>query len=321
MQNLSDSLSSHPIPSSKPSLQLFFYRRLMRLFRFMQAHIDLSRPQGISRFRKISEWLADRIMRPPRAVSVKPEVIAQVDCEWLIPPNVESDGPCLLFLHGGGMVFGYGGPHRRLLGRLALDTGLPVLAVDYSLAPESTYPAAHQECWAVYRTLVGDARELVLVGESSGGALALATLMRAKQARLPQPQLCALISPMIDLTVDDTLLAPYEDPFIHPPFATGLQKMYWGDTLLPNSELSPVGSDLTGLAPMLVMIAEQDLLRGEARRLADASESAGVGCRIIVWPHVWHGWHVLVGELPEARQAMAAFARELSIQIQSKQPV
>jgi acetyl esterase/lipase len=313
MQNSVENLPLYPVPSEKPSLRFYFFRILMRLFRSMQGHYDLSQTNGILRVRRVSEWLADRFMRPPRAVTIKSQVIGQVECEWLIPPDVDPNGLSLVFLHGGGMVFGYGGPHRRLLGRLALDTGMPVLAVDYSVAPESTYPVAHQECWSVYEHLAVSDHEIVLVGESSGAALALATLLRAKQSGLPQPRLCALISPMIDLTIDADSLAPYADPFVHPGFSTGLQKMYWSATQLPNSDLSPVESNLNGLPPLLIMIAEFDILRGEAERLTSTAIEAGVDCRVIRWPHVWHGWHILVGELPEARKAMAAFAREVSV--------
>ena len=282
----------------------------------MQARFDLSRPQGILRFRRISEWLADRFMHPPRKVRVVAHTIDQTECEWLLPPQSDPDGPCLLFLHGGGMVFGYGGPHRRLLGNLALDTGMPVLAVDYSLAPEAIYPIAHQDCWRAYEFLVTSGREFALVGESSGGAIGLAMLLRARQSGLPQPRLCALISPMIDLTVDSARLAPYADPFVHPDFATGIQKYYWMEAPLPAPELSPVDSDLSDLAPLLVMIAEQDILRGESRRLADAAGAAGIECQIMIWPRVWHGWHILVRELPEARQAMQAFAQELVVRFE-----
>jgi acetyl esterase/lipase len=116
---------------------------------------------------------------------------------------------------------------------------------------------------------------------------------------------------MIDLTVDAARLAPYTDPFVHPEFSTGLQKLYWSATELPNSDLSPVESDLNGLPPILILIAENDILRGEAEQLTSKAIEAGVDCRVIVWPHVWHGWHILVGELPEARQAMRSFAIEI----------
>lgn len=315
MQNPEDFYSSYPLSEAKPSLRFYFYRSLMYLFRWMQARIDLSKPDGIMRFRRISEWLASTFIRPARAIAVEPQVIGQVPCEWLIPPGADQNSPCMLFLHGGGMVFGYGGPHRRLLSRLALDTNIPVLAVDYSLAPEFPYPKAHQECWAVYETLAISEREFVLVAESSGGALALATLVKAKKAGIAQPILCALISPMVDLTLQADDLVPCVDPFVDPAFSTGLQQMYCRDTQLPNLDLSPLESDLSGLAPLFVMVAEQDILRGEAERLAFTAHEMRVDCQIIVCPHVWHGWHILVGELPEARYAMDAFAHEVLTRI------
>ena len=60
----------------------------------------------------------------------------------------------------------------------------------------------------------------------------------------------------------------------------------------------------TYLAPLHVLVAEHDVLRGEAERLADAAKQHDLAMELTLWPHVWHGWHVFVPQLPEATQAL-----------------
>ena len=63
-------------------------------------------------------------------------------------------------------------------------------------------------------------------------------------------------------------------------------------------------ADLSGLAPLHVLVTEHDVLRGEAERLADAARRHDLAMELSLWPHVWLGWHLFVPQLPEATQAL-----------------
>jgi acetyl esterase/lipase len=113
-----------------------------------------------------------------------------------------------------------------------------------------------------------------------------------------------LISPVVDYGFRDARIWYSDDVFAHPRFIVELHKHYLAgnDTRLP--DLGPVYADLSGLAPLYVLVAEHDVLRGEAERLAEAAKQHDLAVELTLWPHVWHGWHLFAPQLPEATQAL-----------------
>lgn len=287
------------------SLQFYLYRSLMRVMRRYQARFPVQDAGALVRFRQRADRMADLMMRLPRGVDLENASVGGVRGDWLVPEGALQD-PAIVFLPGGGTVFGWGTPNRRILAHVAKYAGLRAFGVDYCLAPEHTYPAAHDDAFAVYEALVRAERGVVLIGESSGAVLALATMLRARAARLPQPLLCAFISPMGDYDLVDDQVWQADDPFVHPNFVVALRTHYvaGNDVTLP--DLSPVRADLSGLPPFYILAAEHNILRYQAERLADAARRHSLAVELVLWPHVWHGWHVLVPQLPEATQALVA---------------
>jgi epsilon-lactone hydrolase len=294
-----------------PSLQLYLMKPVMRVMRWQQGRMDVSNIDRLVWFRQSSERWANRILRPPREVIVENATIAGVAGEWFIPPN-PSEETVLMFLHGGGIVFGWGSAHRKMLGYLALMTGLRAFGVDYRLVPEHPYPAAHDDCFAVYQALIRQGRQVVLVGESSGGVLALATMLRAKSSGRPQPALCVLISPAVDYGFKNaTPILQSRDTFTHPKFVVDLHRHYIGTNNATLPDFNPVDADLSGLAPLTVLAGKSEILAGETQRLAEAAKRHYLPAELILFPDVWHGWHLLAPTLPEAVQALKAVAQAI----------
>jgi acetyl esterase/lipase len=278
----------------------------MRLARWSQGNFPSQDAGAFVRFRHLADRMADAVMRPPRDVKVESKSVGGVAGDWIIPANAPED-PVMVFLHGGGIAFGWNNPLRREVAYLAGFVGLRAFGVDYHLIPAHVYPVAHDECYAVYRALLQQGKKIVLVGESSGAVLALAILLRAKAAGLPQPLLCALISPLVDFGFEDARFWKSDDPFAHPRFIVEMHKHYvmGNDTALP--DLSPIHADLNGIAPLYVLAGEHEILRGEVDRLAEAARRHNVPMESVFWPHAWHSWHALAPQLPEAMHALEAF--------------
>jgi acetyl esterase/lipase len=72
--------------------------------------------------------------------------------------------------------------------------------------------------------------------------------------------------------------------------------------------LSPVYANLGGLAKLVVLVGERDILRGEAERLAEAAKGYDLQLELKIWPHVWHSWHLFSPQLPEATHALKMLA-------------
>jgi epsilon-lactone hydrolase len=297
-----------------PSFQFHLFRPLMRLARWGQGIFPTQNVQAFVNFRKIADRVANALIRPPRDVQVVHESIGGVPGDWVIPADAPED-PVLLFLHGGGIAFGWNNPLRRELAFIARFSGLRAFGVDYPLIPEHCYPRAHDACFAVYKALLQQNHKVVLVGESSGAVLALAILLRVKAGGLTQPQLCALISPVVDYGFKDTRIWQQDDPFAHPRFVVEMHKHYiaGNDTGLP--DLSPVEADLSGIAPLYVLVGENEIMRGEADRLAAAAQRYNVPIEIVFWPNVWHSWHALVPQLPEASLALQALGSAIRLRV------
>ncbi|GAA4615950.1 hypothetical protein GCM10023195_70640 [Actinoallomurus liliacearum] len=251
-----------------------------------------------------------RLLRPDPGVRV--EALARaagapVSGEWVRPP--EPAKGAILYLHGGGYAFCSPRTHRTLTSRLAADTGLPVLAPSYRLAPEHPFPAALEDALAAYRWLLTDLppSRIVIAGDSSGGHLAAAMVGEALRSGLPAPGGVVLFSPWVDLSCELSVLSDreYRDPFISPALARHFGRLYVGDhNDWSDPRLSLLDCDGLELPPFLIQVAKQEVLRGEAERLAEALTSSGNRCELQVWPGQIHVFQLFNRLFPEARAAV-----------------
>jgi acetyl esterase/lipase len=158
-------------------------------------------------------------------------------------------------------------------------------------------------------------KRIILIGESSGAVLALATLLRAKEAGFPQPLLCVLISPVVDYGFKDASLWQRKDAFAHPRFVVEMHRHYVAGKEATLPDLSPVDADLTGIAPLFVLAGENEIMRGEVDRLVKTAHRGNVPMETSLWPNAWHSWHALAPQLPEATQALETLGRAIQSRV------
>lgn len=235
-----------------------------------------------------------------------------VPCEWLIPQDSPPD-QALVYLHGGGFVFGVTPQHLGLVAHLARRMGVRALMVDYRLAPDHPYPAALDDCTAAYRWLLkaGFApQNTVLAGDSAGGNLALTTMLKLRAGGAPLPAAAACLSPVADLTERHSPAGGFKDPLL-PPGAMRLYSASYvaqGDARDPL--ISPIYGDWHGLPPLLMHAGEEETLLADAVRIAAAARAAGVDVRLETYPRMWHVWQ-LFPALPQTAASLDDIARFL----------
>lgn len=229
--------------------------------------------------------------------------------------------PTLIYYHGGCFISGDFATHDRQLRQLAFYSGCKVIAVQYRLAPEHPFPAAHDDAqkgadiiWQHAADLGVDRQRITLAGDSAGGHLALVTALRLKADNVWLPTQLILIYPMLDATayfesydsngVDyvitrDTLLSGYE--------------MYLGDTDPMHPEASPLWrDDFCGLPPTHIITAEFDPLSDEGEALFQRMTEQGVECTCQHYLGVIHGFFQLSGISQAARGAVRDVAWRLA---------
>ncbi len=228
--------------------------------------------------------------------------------------------PTLMYLHGGGFTIGSPDTHGQLCQRLAAWSGCHVVALDYRLAPEHTFPTAHNDAWDALQWLhrqassLGlDPSRLAVGGDSAGGTLAAFCALMARDAELPL-RLQMLFYPGC---VPEQRL-PSHTRYAHGYLldAESIDYFYGQYLNRPEDRLdwrfSPVlAPDHEGLAPVWMGLAECDPLIDEGLTYADQLRRCRVPVDLHIYRGVVHGFIQMGRAIPEALQAVQTAAQAL----------
>lgn len=245
--------------------------------------------------------------KPPKTVAIEVVQAGGVPAEWVRPAAGAPDG-AILYLHGGGYVFGGPDSHRDIACRLCVATGMPVLLLDYRLAPEHRFPAAVDDATAAYQWLLKtqDPAKIVVAGDSAGGGLTLALMGRLKSLSSRLPKAVVLLSPWTDLaaTGDSVQAHAEEDAIISPPALSRFAAHYLAEHDPKDPQASPLYADLSGLPPTLVLVGSHEVLRSDSDRIVERINAAGGQAQLSVWPDMPHVFPILASVIPEGRRAI-----------------
>jgi epsilon-lactone hydrolase len=239
-------------------------------------------------------------------------------CEWFIPKGSVED-KALVYLHGGGFIYGMTQIHRQMIVALARRMNMRVLMVDYRVAPEHPFPAALDDCVTAYRWLLKQgvsAHKIAIAGDSAGGNLTIATLLKLRDTGDPLPAVGACLSPVIDLTDRGSLLQQKYDPLLHPKAMKTYSAAYVASSDPRDPYLSPAFADWHGLPPLLIHVGEDEILRDDALRAERLARAAGVEVKLSVYPRMWHVWQLNL-DLPQSSQSLDDIAQFLNAHLES----
>ncbi|EAA2726066.1 alpha/beta hydrolase [Salmonella enterica subsp. enterica serovar Idikan] len=229
------------------------------------------------------------------------------------PLNATGKLPCIIYYHGGCFVSGGFATHDNQLRQLAFYSRCRVIAAQYRLAPEHTFPAAHNDAetgantiWKYAQKLGIDRENITLAGDSAGGHLALVSALRLKSTAHWSPAKLLLIYPMLDATASFPSYASNGQDYIitRDTLLSGFE-MYLQGTDLRHPEASPIWrEDFAGLPPVHILTAEFDPLRDEGEALYHRLNDQGVACTCQRYLGVIHGFFQLGGVSKTARDAI-----------------
>jgi acetyl esterase/lipase len=215
----------------------------------------------------------------------------------------------ILHFHGGVYVIGTAVASVPLVSEVARRAGAKAITLDYRLAPENPYPAAVDDARAAYEGLLKDGidpGQIAFAGESSGGGLAVATLLALREAGTPLPSGAFLMSPYVDLTLSGETLSNREarDAVLNPAGLRARVPDYVGSADASDPLISPIFGDLSGLPPLLIQVGSNEILLSDALRLAERAALDDVQVTLEVTPGVPHVFQGFAGLLDEAGAAL-----------------
>jgi monoterpene epsilon-lactone hydrolase len=202
---------------------------------------------------------------------------------------------------------------------LALRLDATIVVLDYRLAPEHPFPAAVEDAAEAYRGLLDAGRPastLALMGDSAGGGLVLSCLIAARREGLPQPAAAVALSAWADLTLqaDSHRRCVETDPFIRTAMLQRAAQHYLAGVDPKDPLASPAhaaADELTGLAPVLLQAAANEVLADDSATVAERIAAAGGDVTLELCPEAFHVWHMAGAGVPESDDALSSVARFL----------
>ena len=281
-------------------------RLLVPALRLMRMQMKLM--SDPVRLRQIAARV-DALGSQPPDVRTESVVAGSAPATWVDVEGARAER-VVLYLHGGAFVAETPVFHAALLARICREAGARGLMLSYRLAPEHPYPAALDDCMAAYRWLLAQgfgAGRIVVAGDSAGGNLTLALLLRARDEGLALPAGAVALSPVADFTFSGDSVQRNDgvDDMFSADMMDALVPVYLPQRALStHPHVSPVFGNFDGMPPLLLVVGSTELLLDDSVRVAHRCASA----QLLVWdgmPHVFPAFDFL----PQAREATQRIGR------------
>jgi len=256
-------------------------------------------------------------MQEKLGVTVQPAIMGGVKVFIVTPKRMPAAnrGRLLVHVHGGGYVFGPGEAALPEAILLAGFGGYKVISVDYRMPPDAPYPAAMDDAMAVWKAAVKTAkpRNMAIFGTSTGGAMTLAMVLRARTEKLPLPAAIAPGTPWSDIAnIGDTYAT---NEWIDNVLVTWdgwlgrAARLYANGHDLKDPQLSPIYGDFRGFPPAILTSGTRDLFLSNTVRTHRKLRRAGVTAELHVYEGMSHAQYGFDMNAPETREAFTEIAR------------
>ena len=267
----------------------------------------------------------DRGRALPAGVRIE-DVSGAVPGRWLRNAQAGSK-QVLLYLHGGAFIMRLEKGHTAMVAGFCADAGITAFMAWYRLAPEHPFPAAPEDCLAAYRMLLdgGHApRDIVVMGDSAGGNLALAVLHLIRRAGLPMPAASIALSPITDFVqVSATWrLNHWRDPMYRVQGFVNPVEHYLQGASPIDPVASPYYGDLSGFPPLFFLLGGLEALLDDSVGMVRKAIESGVPARIQIWSGMPHVFPLLaIPETAHAQREIAAWLRGLREGTAAREPL
>ena len=217
-------------------------------------------------------------------------------------------------MHGGGYYRGSVTATRATVARISAEAKVKCLSIDYRLAPKHPFPAAIDDTYSAYKWLINEEinpKKIIVSGQSAGGGLCLALLLKIKENNIPQPLGAVALSPWTDLCQTGKTMVTNEkiDPIISKQYLDRFAKLYFPDLNNMSHLASPLIGELSGLPDMLIQVGSAETMLDDSVRFYEKAKKADVNAKLEIWEDMFHGWHSNAHILKDAENAIISIGK------------
>jgi epsilon-lactone hydrolase len=225
-------------------------------------------------------------------VIIKKQIVENIECFWFKTAKSANCSKIAIYLHGGCFVFGSVRSHHAFVSHLAKYLDIPVLFIEYSLAPEKPYPNAVNDIFNVFRQIKiqNPLSNIVLIGDSAGGWLSMALLSKLNKLRLQPPKYNIMISPWIDLSCSNNSITENSniDPILNKTRLLELVSLY-----ISNHDLSKINFfENTGkdFPSTLILVGSREILLDDSRLIYNKIIKVQPNTTLSIYENQTHVW-------------------------------
>ena len=261
----------------------------------------------IDQLRKETE-IAGSLIPLPKNIKYKRVVAGNIHAEWITCGEVDEN-KIFMFMHGGGYYRGSVAATRATVARISAEAKVKCLSIEYRLAPEYPFPAAIDDTYSAYEWLINEGicpKQIIVSGQSAGGGLCLALLLKIKENNISQPLGAVALSPWTDLSQSGKTMIKNKniDPVISKQYLDRFAKLYFPDLNNMSHLASPIIGDLSGLPNMLIQVGSAETMLDNSTRFYEKAKKANVNVKLEIWENMFHGWHSNAHILKDAENAI-----------------
>jgi len=285
------------------SFRAKFFMKIMKLMSLKE--------EGVLDIEKQRKELENNVFlfKKPRKMKVRSLEINGISAEWLYQKDQIEDR-AILYLHGGSYNAGSLNTHRSLAARIGKVSSSPVLSIDYRLAPENPFPAALEDAVSAYIWLIEykniKPSKIAIAGDSAGGGLTFATLLKLRDEEKTLPACAISLSPWTDLALTGDSIKTKADVDIMLTENEGEQsaELYLKDIDRKHPLASPLYADLKGLPPLLIQTGTAEIILDDSTRFAEKAEKSDVKVTLDLWSDMPHVFQIFGNLMPESKKAL-----------------
>jgi acetyl esterase/lipase len=226
---------------------------------------------------------------------------------WTLKPKEYVSEKVILYLHGGAYISNITGFHWNLIEELLIKTNATIVIPDYPLIPNANYKDVYNFVEVIYYELLSkvSSHNIIFMGDSAGGGLALGFAQELRNKNKPQPSQIILLSPWLDITMSnsDIIKIDKRDKMLGIKGLKMAGQAYAGTIDSKNFKVSPIYGDFSDLGKISVFIGTHDLFIADARKLRSLMLNENISLNYFEYPKMFHVWVAVTG-MKESKYAI-----------------